>query len=101
MRKEKEAEAKADQEAATKAQEALKPAEGALDKLSEEKTWLEEQIKEAANQAPPTSSPILPQWVWPVGNCKPFPFTFTISGLTAKANDYGLFVRITMRHITR
>lgn len=91
MRKEKEAEAKADQEAATKAQEALKPAEGALDKLSEEKTWLEEQIKEAANQAPPTSSPILPQWVWPVGNCKPFPFTFTISGLTAKANDYGLF----------
>ncbi|WP_461605643.1 hypothetical protein [Aeromonas allosaccharophila] len=91
MRKEKEAEAKADQEAATKAQEALKPAEGALDKLSDEKTWLEEQIKEAANQAPPTSSPILPQWVWPVGNCKPFPFTFTISGLTAKANDYGLF----------
>ncbi|HDZ8837575.1 TPA: hypothetical protein RUW99_001194 [Aeromonas veronii] len=91
MRKEKEAEAKADQEAATKAQEALKPADGALDKLSEEKTWLEEQIKEAANQAPPTSSPILPQWVWPVGNCKPFPFTFTISGLTAKANDYGLF----------
>ncbi|MEA9443463.1 hypothetical protein VCX45_22740 [Aeromonas caviae] len=91
MRKEKEAEAKADQEAATKAQEALKPAEGALDKLSEEKTWLEKQIKEAANQAPPTSSPILPQWVWPVGNCKPFPFTFTISGLTAKANDYGLF----------
>ncbi|WP_429212616.1 hypothetical protein [Aeromonas veronii] len=91
MRKEKEAEAKADQEAATKAQEALKPAEGALDKLSEEKTWLEEKIKEAANQAPPTSSPILPQWVWPVGNCKPFPFTFTISGLTAKANDYGLF----------
>lgn len=91
LKKEKEAEAKADQEAATKAQEALKPAEGALDKLSEEKTWLEEQIKEAANQAPPTSSPILPQWVWPVGNCKPFPFTFTISGLTAKANDYGLF----------
>ncbi|MGY3963699.1 hypothetical protein [Aeromonas veronii] len=91
LKKEKEAEAKADQEAATKAQEALKPAEGALDKLSDEKTWLEEQIKEAANQAPPTSSPILPQWVWPVGNCKPFPFTFTISGLTAKANDYGLF----------
>ncbi|MGN4960521.1 hypothetical protein [Aeromonas veronii] len=91
MKKEKEAEAKADQEAATKAQEALKPADGALDKLSEEKTWLEEQIKDAANQAPPTSSPIFPQWVWPVGNCKPFPFTFTISGLTAKANDYGLF----------
>ncbi|MFM5356137.1 hypothetical protein ACET95_03990 [Aeromonas veronii] len=91
LKKEKEAEAKADQEAATKAQEALKPAEGALDKLSEEKTWLEEQIKEAANQAPPSSAPIFPQWVWPVGNCKPFPFTFTISGLTAKANDYGLF----------
>ncbi len=92
LKKEKEAEAKADQEAATKAQEALKPAEGALDKLSEEKTWLEEQIKEAANQAPPSSAPIFPQWVWPVGNCKPFPFTFTISGLTAKANDYGLFL---------
>ncbi|WP_368158107.1 hypothetical protein [Aeromonas sp. R10-2] len=91
LNKEKEAEAKADQEAATKAQEALKPAESALEKLAEDKTWLEQQITDAANNAPPSSTPIFPQWVWPVGNCKPFPFTFTISGLTSKANDYGLF----------
>lgn len=91
MKKEKEAEAKADQEAATKAQQDLAPAESALDKLSEDKTWLEQQITDAANNAPPSSTPIFPQWVWPVGNCKPFPFTFTISGLTAKANDNGIF----------
>ncbi|MFQ2906275.1 hypothetical protein ACK3YP_03495 [Aeromonas allosaccharophila] len=91
LKKEKEAEAKADQEAATKAQEALAPAESALDKLAEDKTWLEQQITDAANNSPPSSTPIFPQWVWPVGNCKPFPFTFTISGLTAKSNDYGIF----------
>lgn len=93
LKKQKEAEAKADQEAATKAQQDLAPADGALDKMAEEKTWLETTIKEAANQAPPSSAPIFPQWVWPVGNCKPFPITFTISNLSAKADDKGAFCR--------
>lgn len=93
LKKEKEAEAKADQEAATKAQEALKPAESALDKLSEDKTWLEQQITDAANQAPPSQGIPLPKWVWPVGNCKPFPVTFEVSNLSATANDGGAFCR--------
>ncbi|WP_322864538.1 hypothetical protein [Aeromonas allosaccharophila] len=93
LNKEKEAEAKADQEAATKAQEALKPAESALDKLSEDKTWLEQQITDAANQSPPSQGIPLPKWVWPVGNCKPFPVTFEVSNLSATANDGGAFCR--------
>lgn len=93
MRKEKEAEAKADQEAATKAQEALKPAESALEKLADDKTWLEQQITDAANQSPPSQGIPLPKWVWPVGNCKPFPVTFEVSNLSATANDGGAFCR--------
>lgn len=93
MKKEKEAEAKADQEAATKAQEALKPAESALEKLAEDKTWLEQQITDAPLQAPPSQGINLPKWVWPVGNCKPFPVTFEVSSLSATANDGGAFCR--------
>jgi len=93
MKKEKEAEAKADQEAATKAQEALKPAESALEKLAEDKTWLEQQITDAPLQAPPSQGINLPKWVWPVGNCKPFPVTFEVSNLSATANDGGAFCR--------
>jgi len=93
LKKEKEAEAKADQEAATKAQEALAPAESALDKLAEDKTWLEQQITDAANQSPPSQGIPLPKWVWPVGNCKPFPVTFEVSNLSATANDGGAFCR--------
>lgn len=93
MRKEKEAEAKADQEAATKAQEALKPAESALEKLADDKTWLEQQITDAPLQAPPSQGINLPKWVWPVGNCKPFPVTFEVSNLSATANDGGAFCR--------
>ncbi|MFM5370450.1 hypothetical protein ACET9U_11880 [Aeromonas veronii] len=93
MRKEKEAEAKADQEAATKAQEALKPAESALEKLAEDKTWLEQQITDAPLQSPPSQGINLPKWVWPVGNCKPFPVTFEVSNLSATANDGGAFCR--------
>lgn len=93
MRKDKEAEAKADQEAATKAQEALKPAESALEKLAEDKTWLEQQITDAPLQAPPSQGINLPKWVWPVGNCKPFPVTFEVSNLSATANDGGAFCR--------
>ena len=93
LKKEKEAEAKADQEAATKAQEALKPAESALEKLAEDKTWLEQQITDAPLQAPPSQGINLPKWVWPVGNCKPFPVTFEVSNLSATANDGGAFCR--------
>lgn len=93
MKKEKEAEAKADQEAATKAQEALKPAESALEKLAEDKTWLEQQITDAPLQSPPSQGINLPKWVWPVGNCKPFPVTFEVSNLSATANDGGAFCR--------
>lgn len=93
LKKEKEAEAKADQEAATKAQEALKPAESALEKLAEDKTWLEQQITDAPLQAPPSQGVNLPKWVWPVGNCKPFPVTFDVSNLSATANDGGAFCR--------
>ncbi|WP_429194174.1 hypothetical protein [Aeromonas veronii] len=93
LKKEKEAEAKADQEAATKAQEALKPAESALEKLAEDKTWLEHQITDAPLQAPPSQGINLPKWVWPVGNCKPFPVTFEVSNLSATANDGGAFCR--------
>ncbi|WP_421315362.1 hypothetical protein [Aeromonas veronii] len=93
MKKEKEAEAKADQEAATKAQEALKPAESALEKLADDKTWLEQQITDAPLQAPPSQGINLPKWVWPVGNCKPFPVTFEVSNLSATANDGGAFCR--------
>ncbi|WP_421211038.1 hypothetical protein [Aeromonas sp. 600479] len=93
LQKEKEAETKADQEAATKAQEALAPAEGALDKLAEDKTWLEQQITDAPLQAPPSQGLNLPKWVWPVGNCKPFPVTFEISNMSATANDGGAFCR--------
>lgn len=93
LKKEKEAETKADQEAATKAQEALAPAEGALDKLAEDKTWLEQQITDAPLQAPPSQGLNLPKWVWPVGNCKPFPVTFEISNMSATANDGGAFCR--------
>lgn len=93
LKKEKEAETKADQEAATKAQEALEPAEGALDKLAEDNTWLEQQITDAPLQAPPSQGINLPKWVWPVGNCKPFPVTFEVSNLSATANDGGVFCR--------
>lgn len=93
LKKEKEAEAKADQEAATKAQEALAPADSALEKLAEDKTWLEQQITDAPLQAPPSQGIGLPKWVWPVGNCKPFPVTFEISNLSATANDGGAFCR--------
>ncbi|MGL5470006.1 MAG: hypothetical protein ACRDCT_17745 [Shewanella sp.] len=93
LKKEKEADAKADQEAATKAQEALKPAESALEKLAEDKTWLEQQITDAPLQAPPSQGINLPKWVWPVGNCKPFPVTFEISNLSTTANDGGAFCR--------
>lgn len=93
LKKEKEAEAKADQEAATKAQEALKPAESALEKLAEDKTWLEQQITDAPLQSPPSQGINLPKWVWPVGNCKPFPVTFEVSNLSATANDGGAFCR--------
>lgn len=93
LQKEKDAETKADQEAATKAQEALQPAEGALDKLAEDKTWLEQQITDAPLQAPPSQGINLPKWVWPVGNCKPFPVTFEVSNLSATANDGGAFCR--------
>ena len=91
LKKEKEAEAKADQEAAAKAQEALAPADTALDKLNEEKKWFEDAIKDSANQAPPSQGLSLPKWTWPVGSCKPFPITFSISNLSAKANDGGAF----------
>lgn len=91
LKKEKEAEAKADQEAATKAQEALAPSESALDKLSQDNTWLEQQITDAANASPPTMGLGLPQWVWPSGRCQPFPFTFTVGDLSAKADDKGTF----------
>lgn len=93
LKKEKEAESEADQEAATKAQEALEPAEGALDQLAEDKTWLEQQITDAPLQAPPSQGINLPKWVWPVGNCKPFPVTFEVSNLSATANDGGAFCR--------
>lgn len=93
LKKEKEAEAKADQEAATKAQEALKPAESALEKLADDKTWLEQQITDAPLQAPPSQGINLPKWVWPVGNCKPFPVTFEVSNLSTTANDGGAFCR--------
>ncbi|WP_290437855.1 hypothetical protein [Aeromonas caviae] len=93
LKKEKEAEAKADQEAATKAQEALKPVESALEKLAEDKTWIEQQITDAPLQAPPSQGINLPKWVWPVGNCKPFPVTFEISNMSATSNDGGAFCR--------
>ena len=91
LKKEKEAEAKSDQEAATKAQEALAPSESALEKLAEDNTWLEQQITDAANTSPPTMGLALPQWVWPSGRCQPFPFTFTVGDLSAKADDKGTF----------
>lgn len=91
LKKEKEAEAKADQEAATSAQAALAPAEATLDKLNEEKQWFEDAIKDSVNQAPPSQGISLPKWTWPVGSCKPFPITFSISNLSAKANDGGAF----------
>ncbi|PKQ77763.1 hypothetical protein CJP16_11345 [Aeromonas sobria] len=91
LKKQKEAEAKADQEAATSAQAALAPAEATLDKLGEEKKWFEEAIKDSVNQAPPSQGISLPKWTWPVGNCRPFPITFSISKLSAKANDGGAF----------
>lgn len=91
LNKEKEAEAKADQEAATNAKQALDPVEANIDALSEEKKWFEDAIKDSVNQAPPSSGLSLPKWTWPVGSCKPFPVVFTISGLTAKANDGGAF----------
>ncbi|MGL6309874.1 hypothetical protein ACSZMD_08720 [Aeromonas veronii] len=91
LKKQQEEQAKADADAAAKAQQALAPADTALDKLSEEKKWFEDTITGSANQSPPSQGLSLPKWVWPVGSCKPFPITFSISKLSAKANDGGAF----------
>lgn len=85
------AEAKADQALKTGAEAALAPAQSALDKLAEENTWLEQQITDSSKIQPPTSGLSLPQWVWPTGQCKPFPITFTVSKMSAKADDKGAF----------